>query len=80
MDTKTFYGQKGHNQDVPSDSEDSESEDSEGEDSQEEWIPESGECMSIENDTESVNEEEDEDVAEVGNPSLPRWRTVHNPS
>ncbi|XP_033971608.1 piggyBac transposable element-derived protein 3-like [Trematomus bernacchii] len=75
MDTKTFYGQKGHNQAVraiPSDSEDSEldgseSEDSEGEDSQEEWIPGSGECMSIENDTESVNEEEDEDedVAEV---------------
>ncbi|XP_034066448.1 piggyBac transposable element-derived protein 2-like [Gymnodraco acuticeps] len=90
MDSKTFYGNKGNDQAVraiPSDSEDSEldgseSEDSEGQDSQEEWIPESGEGMSIENDTESVNEEEDEDedVVEVANPGPPRWKTVHNPS
>lgn len=33
-----------------------------------------GECLSVDNETES----EDEDVAEVDVPHLPRWRTPHN--
>ncbi|MGH0132152.1 UNVERIFIED_CONTAM: hypothetical protein FKN15_034858 [Acipenser sinensis] len=79
MDTRTFYGRKEHDRAVrviPSDSEleESDNEDSELEDSQEDWIPESGECLSVDNETES----EDEDVAEVDVPRLPQWRTPHN--
>ncbi|XP_048048348.1 piggyBac transposable element-derived protein 3-like [Megalobrama amblycephala] len=85
MDTRQFYGRKEHDRAVrviPSDSEDSELEESENEDSEveeshEDWIPESGECLSLDNDTESEDEDED-DVEEVDVPRLPRWRTPHN--
>lgn len=35
-----------------------------------------GECLSVDNET--VSEDEDEDVAEVDLPRLPRRRTPHN--
>ncbi|KAK7898400.1 hypothetical protein WMY93_019253 [Mugilogobius chulae] len=49
MDIKTFYGFKNeHGSEVPSDSEDSELEDES--DSGEEWLPESGLTLSVEED------------------------------
>ncbi|KAK9530197.1 hypothetical protein VZT92_011717 [Zoarces viviparus] len=59
MDTGTFYGRKFQDRAaraVPSDSEDSELDDSDNEDSQlersqEDWIPETGECLSDDSDS-----------------------------